>query len=119
METTAILLFLRQSIHVIPLFLLTAGCIVLLVRARSRAAVMMLAGNLLLIAAAAVQGVLTVMMISGGMNHEVYGQFALVLQILALAGGVTFGVGFLIMAFSVAPRVPGKRPDPTGPVHGS
>ena len=108
MSTTALLLFLRQSIHVMPLFLLTAGCVVLLMRTRSRAALVMLIGNLILIAGAVLSAVLTMLIVGRAMDPERYGRLAMVMQFLSLIGGVTFGVGFLLMAFSTKPRQSGS-----------
>ena len=64
MSANGLFVILSQSIHVIPLFLVTVGCVLLLTRAQRGAAVTMLAGNLIMIAITVIHGVVTAMIMT-------------------------------------------------------
>jgi hypothetical protein len=98
MNLNAITAVLSQSLHIIPLLLVTVGCILLLGRTRSGVAITLLIGNLLTLAVSTAFAVFNFLMMNDAVTHEVFARFAIGLQVLSFIGGILFGAGFLMMA---------------------
>lgn len=114
MSANSLLAILTQSIGVIPLFLVTVGCVLLLTRAYRGAAIAMLIGNLIMIAVTLLHAVVTAMIMTNAVSNDVYRWLGPASQILSLSGGVLFGVGFLMMALKAQGGGPRMSPPPLG-----
>jgi hypothetical protein len=95
--------------HLIPMFLITSGCILYLNKSRNFVGVVLLAGNLLAITVNIVSTLFLIGTLNNSISSEVYRRYSMELQAGSILAGLIFGVGFLIMMIDMERK---KKPEP-------
>jgi len=99
-------MILTSLMRLPPLLLVTAGCVLYLLKTRGFVGALLLAGNLLIIVAMGISTFMTIAIASGTFDHGSISRYSAVTSSVSFLAGVVFGIGFLLMAINAKRTTP-------------
>ena len=103
------LLIVNRLVYLLPTLVILAGCIIYLGKRKSVEAVLMLAGQALLLVGGLISAFFLALITAGALPHTVTGVYLPVLSAFSLLGGLLFAAGFIMTALrqTAPPRTAG------------
>ncbi|MCF7669656.1 MAG: hypothetical protein K9N48_07765 [Verrucomicrobia bacterium] len=99
---------LPQLFQILPILLITVGCVLYLIKTKSVDAILMLCGNVFWLLASFISVACVAAMSAGVLGTHVFGKISIGLTIFYFISVMIFGIGFLMMAIGVNKAKPGR-----------